>query len=91
MLSPQCALKMSHAVSDNIYLKRFICPAKSVYAVDIQEEKIKSFLFRVSLAIFLRGVGCRVQTETIRSVLEFAIGSGPLVAQLIHKYVLQRK
>ena len=91
MLNPQCALKMSYAVADNIFLKRFICPAKSLYTVDIQEGKIKSFMFRINLAIFLRGVGCRVQTETIRSVLEFAIGSGPLVAQLIHKYVLQRK
>ena len=88
LLNTSCGAKMSKILRDNVVLKRFLCPAKSEYSKLIETQKMKSFHFRVSLAVFLKGMGPKVQIGTIRCVLEYAVGSGPLVAMLMEKYVL---
>jgi len=68
---------------------------REVFALDnisihaIENLKLRSFHTRVSLAVFLRGTGDRYDCSVARHILEYLIGSGPLIGGLISKYLLK--
>jgi hypothetical protein len=77
------------SLEDNFKLRVFRYPAEEFSAETIQsveEWKLKSFLFRVSVAVFVRGTHWRVDVHTMRHVLEYVLAPGPAVEECLAKY-----
>ena len=69
------AKELSRVLPNNIKLKRFQHRCQGYDQIMIQVYKDKSFQFRMSLAIFLRGAGYHLDDACVRIILEYCIGS----------------
>lgn len=81
-------LIIAMALKDNICLNRFVYPTDwSLEAVStLERNKIKSFNLRVGLAVYIRGTRMRLDSFTLRSIVEYVVSPGPLVDSLLTKY-----
>ena len=86
------AERLGQAIKKNMVLKRFVYPPPSslsaVRASDLTTAKLQSLLARVGLAVFLRHFGSTALSSSLRLILEYTVGPGPLIASLLSRYAL---
>lgn len=86
------AERLGKAIKKNMVLKRFIYPPPSLLSAvrtsDLTAAKLQSLLARVGLAIFLRHFGSTALSSSLRLILEYTVGPGPLIASLLSRYAL---